>query len=471
MDNQRKVVKNSVFLFLPSLTRIIVGLFITVLVARELGEENYGIYMFLVSTVGLMMVFSDLGLNDYFIKETAREKSFHKKYFWTIFIAKTGLSVIVFGLILLFLQVTGKGDIIRFAIPVAFFLLLNQLSSFFMSIMRGHEDMKYESIIDSADKILFSIITFYFITIGLLDLSTYIIINLVNYIAISGLRFAITSAKDMIPKFSLHIRQIPKLIKTSKAFAANWLFSSLYHQVDVLAIGLMLSNSAVGIYSVGFKLLEYLTMIPDAYRKGSNPTFHRLFKEDKKELRKLISTSSVFFNFIAIPIIAYTLIYAGNIMDFLFPESFMESRIIMQIIIFALFFIFIRANLSNLILSSKKPEHLGYILLGTTALNLILDIILISFFGIIGAAIATLSMEIFFVGMLLIYAKKFKIKLNFFKKIHLFILYTGISLTTRLFIPNWFIAFASGGIIYLLLCLATRTISLKSMIRTTNPRR
>jgi len=58
-----KYLKNTSWLFFEKILRMIVGLFVGIWVARYLGPEQFGLFSYAASFVGLFTAFATLGLD------------------------------------------------------------------------------------------------------------------------------------------------------------------------------------------------------------------------------------------------------------------------------------------------------------------------------------------------------------------------------------------------------------------------
>ena len=70
-----KYFKNTSWLFAEKIIRMMVGLFIGIWVARYLGPEQFGLFSYAVSFVGLFTAISTLGLDTIVVRELVKNES------------------------------------------------------------------------------------------------------------------------------------------------------------------------------------------------------------------------------------------------------------------------------------------------------------------------------------------------------------------------------------------------------------
>ena len=68
-----KYLKNTSWLFGEKILRIVVGLFVGIWVARYLGPEQFGLFSYAQSFVGLFTAIATLGLDGIVVRELVKE--------------------------------------------------------------------------------------------------------------------------------------------------------------------------------------------------------------------------------------------------------------------------------------------------------------------------------------------------------------------------------------------------------------
>ena len=98
----QRYAKNTTWLLLERVLRIISGLFVGILVARYLGPEQFGNFNYIVSFVGLFAAFSSLGLDVILVRELVKNESRLNSLLGTVFILK--LAGAIFTILLIFIS-------------------------------------------------------------------------------------------------------------------------------------------------------------------------------------------------------------------------------------------------------------------------------------------------------------------------------------------------------------------------------
>jgi len=75
MNTIQTIAKNTGALAISNVITSILGFFLLIYLARYLGEVGFGKYSFALSFTTLFAIFANLGINNYIIREIARNKN------------------------------------------------------------------------------------------------------------------------------------------------------------------------------------------------------------------------------------------------------------------------------------------------------------------------------------------------------------------------------------------------------------
>ena len=75
MNTVQRIAKNTAALFAAQVVVAILGLVLSIFIARNLGDVVFGKYSFALAFTAIFAVFSDLGCNTLLIREVARYKT------------------------------------------------------------------------------------------------------------------------------------------------------------------------------------------------------------------------------------------------------------------------------------------------------------------------------------------------------------------------------------------------------------
>lgn len=179
-------------------------------------------------------------------------------------------------------------------------------------------------------------------------------------------------------------------------FFASTAAYNVYTNMDTLMLGFMRSTDEVGIYHISLKIQSVLVLVVTSLGAVMMPRLsYYVVNKMEAEFKTIIAKSFNFVVLFAVPIIAYSILFAKDIILLLSGEAFLRAVLPMQILMPTLLFIGLSGITGNQILVPEEKEKLLLISIMTGAgINVILNVIWIPFWGAVGAAISTIIAEV-----------------------------------------------------------------------------
>lgn len=366
---------------------LILNLLVTVHIANYYGRQGYGTYQYAVSVIAIFDILIA------FVDSRVIKKAYNSQDASTL-VWEATLSRILFSAVALIIGfiyiLISRSDVVYNTI---FFLLL--CNSIVLNAKFGMQN-RYEFILQSKKIIIASNISYIiggalqFFAVTLKLEITVIAFIAVFSSAISLVIVYIQYRKDFgklkIP--NVKFVQLKPLIKESMPLAIAASCAVIYSRCDSIMIGNMLSMSDVGIYAISVKLISIVQIALSPIRESVYPKLVQLYSNSKKEYEvKYIQISS-----------ALTWIYIIGVSASLFilpvgfkvlKPDYYEALSIYNIYVIGIFFMYnaaLRAGHYTLI---NRGNILMYTQIISVLLNIVLNIVLIKFLGLYGAAIAT----------------------------------------------------------------------------------
>jgi len=181
-------------------------------------------------------------------------------------------------------------------------------------------------------------------------------------------------------------------------------------RIDILVIGHLLSDKAIGIYSFASMIGEGFAQLNLVLKNNVDPIFgNAIFKKDTNVILETIAkVRKRYFPIIIVAgtflILIYPFVFKNilKITPYVITESWHVLSTLLFFIMFASFF----WPFTGLLNQKGRPEISSLVILISVVLNIILNFIMIPVLGIIGAAIATGLVFLFQSGMLYFWGKK-----------------------------------------------------------------
>lgn len=195
-----------------------------------------------------------------------------------------------------------------------------------------------------------------------------------------------------------------KIIRQMLVFSLPLVFSSvasvLLSVLDRYCLSFMGDMADVGIYSAGYKISNTLLLVFTSFQLAISPIIYKKINDDDN--KRFYSKILTYMAFIGVILVLGMSLFGKEILKFLAqdPEYWSGYRII-PIISYGLFFNMLRYFFASGLNIALKTRKIAIYTVFVSLLNIGLNILLISLFNYIGAAIATLISH--FVFMILIY--------------------------------------------------------------------
>ncbi|MBS4206751.1 flippase [Bacillus sp. FJAT-50079] len=389
-----KFTKDTILTLSRQVTGILLGLLLTVIIARELGTEGNGMYALIVLLPTMLMAFLNMGVGSATVYYIGRNKYRVETIIKTNTITALILSLvsIVCGLIflLLFYQNSSFNEIpiaylygILFTVPV---LIINE---FYIVVFQGKNDFKaFNSLALSRQIVsLVSLVIFiYLFQIGLIGAVFSFIIGSITQLMITVYYFRSRMQINFsVGKFSKEYF-IDSLKFGIKAHFSNML-SFINYRADTIVISYFSTNAAVGLYNIAVNVAERLWIVSQSISSVLFPRVAALNEEDEKnQLTSLVTRTVLWFSIIS-GVVFYLI--AELFIGLLFGQDYQESAVVLKVLLPGIILFSMDRIMSNDLAGRGKPELNMYTSIFTVVGNLVLNIILVPRYGIYGAAFST----------------------------------------------------------------------------------
>ncbi len=387
--------------FIQGLTRVL-ALLLSMFLARTLGSKGYGIYAYAFAIVTFLMIFSQAGLPNLLVREVAALDVSKK---WDrlrglliralqLNITASAILLLVAAFILYSLRTKLDPQYFKtyvFALTLLpVFALTRTAASTLSGLQHVVKAMMMESVIRPA--LVLATVCALFTLYPFTRLPSYAMAaQLVGAIIVL---FAIwLMVYRHLPQ---EVSQVPAAYETRKWLSSALAFAMmdgaglLNSQADILLLGMFRSPSDVGLYRVatqGAALVAFGLISANAVIA---PQFARLYaKNDMPKLQKLVTASARVILLVAMPV-ALLLVFAGDkIILLLFGPDFVKSHTPLAILALGQLVNAAMGSVGYLLNMTGHEKDVTRTLFITAGLNFLANLILIPFYGIIGAAIAT----------------------------------------------------------------------------------
>lgn len=397
------IAKNAGFLLTSQAATWVLTLILMVFLPRYLGAEGMG-HIYLANSIwGIIGVLIAFGMDTYLTKEISRAPEKTSALIMTSIAARIVLYVFGFAAVALYAQVANYETlsvIVIYIIGISQFIL--QFSFVSRAALQGVERMDYIALGDVASRIFGVVVTIALLLLGfgVIAAATVSIGSaLVNVIIQFHYLRRIQDFKITFP-----FRSIGGILKASIPYLLVYAFFTIYQQLDVIIISLLVTGDEIGWYGGADQLTGTFLFIPTVLITAIFPTLNRLFAHASNSLYIVMQKSFNFLLIICIPLGLGIWVVADQLVVLLFGESFTNSGPVFAVRGIVLIFTSLNILFGQFLISTDRQYKWAWVMAAAAIATIPLDLILIpitkTYMGI-GAVGASLSYLITEGGMVL----------------------------------------------------------------------
>lgn len=390
-------------------------------VCRVIEADGIGQINFFQSIISYISLFTCLGIPMYAIREIARDRSDVVQMNRTameILLLHSMLTLVGYAIVAILCLTVPQ---IQVNIPL--FLILS-LTIFFTAIgcewfYQGIEDFKYITIRGLIIKTVSVVLLFIFVKskTDLLYYGCYTVFGVLGGNIFNFFRLRKYIHRENIIFSELHIKRHIKPVLKVFSFSV---VTSIYLQLNTVLLGFLKNALAVGYFAAATKVMQMLLTMSVCLGSVMMPRASHLIAENKEdEFNRLIQKSYDFTLAIALPITIGLIFCAPSLITALCGVKFEHSILPSQIIAPIILMVAISNVFGIQVLFPKGKINIVTLSCGIGAVaDLILNLCLIPFFSYIGTSIAYLGAEVATTVSMYFIGRKY-IPIIYFKKSHL----------------------------------------------------
>lgn len=382
--------------FIATMIITLIGFILSIFLARYLGPSDLGVYRIALTFNMIALLICGIGIPPAMIKYLAEYKDDKTKidqytssgiltsillgiFFTLFFYFTSGIFADIFKMPLL----SDLIKIIAFSFPFA--LLNNVLLAFF----NGLRKMKLYSIGIIIQNIFLIIVTLILVfngwgTIGAVS-------GILVSTVILSIFLIVLSRKHFDFNFRLYRKTNKVLMRYGAQILSTNAINEINNQMDIILVGVLLISSSVGYYSIAIGLSNFFWIIPLSIQKITYPATSEYWGKNNHGAINMMMDKTMKYSTIILVFLGLLVgFFATNIITILYTSNYLYAVLPLQILLVGTV---IRGSIAQPIggslMSIGKADLTFKITALMMSINVALDFLLIPYFGIIGAAIAT----------------------------------------------------------------------------------
>jgi len=376
----------------------IISLVIVGLIARTLSPAEVGDYFTIIALLYTFSFFADLGLYSLLVRDISRpdvtgpEES---RIVSTAFSLRVGALVVALAAAIVAGFLFPYSNIVRLGIVIGtlhiFFLSASQV---LMGVFQKYLKLGRVAVAELIGRVVqlgmvWAVVQYGWMDGGLLGL-------IAALIAAAGISFVlnVVGAHKLVPfRFRVDVSAWMATARTALPLGTAVIITALYFRLSTLLLSVYSGPEAVGIYNIGYRVLEALIFFPAMFVGLVMPQLSNYAVADRKRFQALFQKTLHVLLFLVVPVVIGLIMRARDIVVLLGGEQYAASALALQILSGAIAMIFIGALLANAMIALNKQKLLAWVYGGGLVCNIIVNVLVIRQYSYIGASWATFSTE------------------------------------------------------------------------------
>ena len=412
-----KYFKNTSWLFGEKILRMVVGLFVGIWVARYLGPEQFGLFSYAKSFVGLFTAIATLGLNGIVVRELVKDESRCDELIGTTFWLKV---MGAFGVLLILAIAINFTSNDTYTNTLVFIIASATIFQSFNVV-----DFYFQSKVMSKFVVYANIISFFLSSIVKIVLIlndapliafAWVVLFDSLVLALGFVYFFFRNSSFKIKNLTFRRETAIDLLRDSWPLILSGIVISIYMKIDQVMIKELLGTNAVGQYAAAVRISEAWYFIPVVIASSLFPAIINAKKQSEELYYERLQRLYDLMVWMAIAIALPMTFMSDWIVELLYGGQYNEAGAVLMIHIWAGGFVFLGVAsgkgfmAENLQIFSTINTTIGAVV------NIGLNYILIPKIGIEGAAWATLISYFIAAYLCLAFWKKTRINFIYLSK-------------------------------------------------------
>lgn len=389
------LIDNTGWLMADRVFRLGFSLFVNACVARYLTPESYGVLTYAVSFVSLFGAFVALGMDKIIVRELARNEARKDELLGT-----ACLLILAAGALSTVAAVIGSAwfrkDDIETRILVAIlasgliFQAFDVIAFWFESQLRS----KFTVYAKSSAFFVIAVVNLLLILLHA-PLVTFAWATLAEtVIGALGLLAVFYLSHGNLGGWRVRLAVGKELLVASWPFVMAGLATMIYMKIDMIMLGELVGNGAVGVYGAAVRISEACYFIPIVITASVFPVMLRCRGVDRQQYLRRFQQLYDLMVWLAVAISVPILLLSDQIISLVYGAQYADAAPVLAIHIWATVFVFLGVASGRWLLAEDLNRYMFTRTIIGCGVNVLLNYLWIPTYGTVGAAVATLAAQV-----------------------------------------------------------------------------
>lgn len=373
-------------------TTVVLSLVSIRLITGYLGKDGFGDYSTVLAFFSFFSAIADFGIGSITAREISKDGADESGILGKVAslrIASSSAILLAVPLLMPFFSYSAPVKIGIFIAAAT--TVFSTFSIFLNGIFQKNIAMDRIAMIEFMGKIVqvvavYTVVSF---DLGFLGIASTLFVSL----SFNALMAYLLSRKFASFRFIVDLRFWKQFLSDSLPLGGSALITFFYFKMDTILLSIMKGSSAVGTYSVAYKVMENLTFFPALLAGLILPLLSKALSVDRKRFTEIADTTFRVFSIIAAPLVLGGVFFSSQIIAIVSGSGFLDAVPVLRLLIVSLLFIFFGNFFNMVLIVGNHQKDLMKVLMAVAAVNVTANLFLIPRFDYLGAAWTSLGTE------------------------------------------------------------------------------
>jgi O-antigen/teichoic acid export membrane protein len=365
----------------------VASLVLYVAIARELGEELFGDFVFAMSLSTILMVGAGLGLQELLAREVAKDGRRVDDLFWNVLALKTVTLIPLVGVVGLVGAAKGYSlEVAAAGVAVAISVGLEFQANTYFAVFQGFEKNHHVATSLIVNRVSTTVMAIAVLAAGggLLAVAAVVALG-----SLFGLLTAYVLMRHDVARPAIEIdpRRWPGLIKTGFPLGLISVLNQSLLRLNVVMLGFLAGSAAVGEYGAASRLIEAMMFVPWAFGGAILPWFSRHTGYGSVSMARGLEMVMKTMITLTLPVALVFIVFAEPLIDFLYGADFGGAVSQLQLLAVMTVLYAVSAVATTVLIGRDRPQDFTRPAAVVRAESIVLSLVLIPAYEGDGAAV------------------------------------------------------------------------------------
>jgi O-antigen/teichoic acid export membrane protein len=374
--------------------------------AREVGDDELGVYLFAVSLAMLASTAADFGQDKVLTREVARRPDQAEHYFGNTLALRlvVGLpAIVVLPFVVRLLGYGGKAPMVAAVVGLA--VLAELLTTTCFAVYQSFERMGYVPVVLLTERWLIAAGGIAVVLLGRSILAVAVV-----FLAGATVGLALAVRLLVTRVVPVRIRTDPRtwwpLMRAALPLGVAGVFSTILFRVDMTMLAAYKDAAVVGNYGVAYRLFETTLFLSYSVVAGAFPVYAKLEPDGDQPLGQVFARTLKLATGLVVPLAVGLAVLAGPVVRLVFGNDFEDTPRALALLAPAIAVFPVGYLAGYLLIARNQERRLVAVYAALAVENIASNAVLIPLLSLHGAAIATSVTQVLLAGVLLRMARR-----------------------------------------------------------------